>query len=190
MKDTMNKIKSTLVIATLIASALPVMAQRQRISPHETISSTIDGDKVTIVYGRPYSKDPKTGEVRKIWGKLVPFGKVWRTGADEATLITTEQPIVLGGTALPAGTYSLFTLPAADGTAKLIVNKKTGQWGIPYKEQSEATNELARIDLKKDTLDKTVDQFTMAIQPNLDGGGTLQMMWETTQYSMPFTVKK
>jgi len=85
MKDTMNKIKSTLVIATLIASALPVMAQRQRISPHETISSTIDGDKVTIVYGRPYSKDPKTGEVRKIWGKLVPFGKVWRTGADEAT---------------------------------------------------------------------------------------------------------
>ncbi|MFZ0827878.1 MAG: DUF2911 domain-containing protein [Verrucomicrobiia bacterium] len=186
----MNKFKSALVIAAIITTALSVMAQRQRVSPHETISTTIDGNKVTIVYGRPYSKSPKTGEIRKIWGGLVPYGKVWRTGADEATLLTTEQPIVLGGMDIPAGTYSLFTLPAADGTAKLIVNKKTGQWGIPYKEQSEATNELARIDLKKDTLDKTVDQFTMAVEPTPAGGGVLKMMWENTAFSVPFTVKK
>jgi hypothetical protein len=186
----MNKIKLTLIIAVVIATALPVLAQRKRISPHETISAAIDGNKVTIVYGRPYSKDPKTGEVRKIWGGLVPYGKVWRTGADEATLLTTEQPIVLGGMTIPAGTCSLFTLPAADGTAKLIINQRTGQWGIPYKEQSEATNELARIDLKKDTLDKTVDQFTMAIEPNPSGGGVLKMMWENTRFSVPFTVKK
>ena len=186
----MNKFKSALIIAAVIATILPVLAQRQRVSPHETISATIDGNKVTLVYGRPYSKNPKTGEVRKIWGGLVPYGKVWRTGADEATLLTTEQPMVLGGTDIPAGTYSLFTLPAADGTAKLIVNKKTGQWGIPYKEQSEATNELARIDMKQDTLDKTVDQFTMAIEPNPAGGGALKMMWENTGFSVPFTVKK
>ena len=105
-----------------------------------------------------------------------PTARSGAPGADEATLLTTEQPIVLGGTDIPAGTYSLFTLPAADGTAKLIVNKKTGQWGIPYKEQSEATNELARIDLKKDALDKTVDQFTMAIEPNPAGGGVLKMI--------------
>ena len=186
----MNKFKSALVIATLVAIALPVMAQRKRVSPHETITATVDGDKLTLVYGRPYTKDPKTGDPRKIWGGLVPYGKVWRTGADEATLLTTEQPIVLGGTDIPAGTYSLFTLPAADGTAKLIVNKKTGQWGIPYREASEATNELARIDLKKDALDKTVDQFTMAIEPNSSGGGVLKMMWENTGYSVPFTIKK
>ena len=186
----MKLFKSALIIAVIIATALPVMAQRKRISPHETINATIDGNKVTIVYGRPYSKDPKTGEIRKIWGGLVPYGKVWRTGADEATLLTTEQPIVLGGTDIPAGTYSLFTLPAADGTAKLIVNKKTGQWGVPYKVDSEATNELARIDLKKDTLDKTVDQFTMAIEPNPAGGGALKMKWENTGYEVPFTVKK
>ena len=190
MRNTMNKLKSTLIIAVILATALPLMAQRKRISPHETISSAIDGNKVTIVYGRPYSKDPKSGEVRKIWGTLVPYGKVWRTGADEATLLTTEQPVVLGGTTVPVGTYSLFTLPAADGTAKLIINKRTGQWGIPYKEQNEATNELARIDLKKDTLDKTVDQFTMAIDQNPSGGGVLKMMWENTQFSVPFTVKK
>jgi len=186
----MNKLKFALVITAVIATALPAMAQRKRVSPHETITATVDGDKLTLVYGRPYTKDPKTGEVRKIWGGLVPYGKVWRTGADEATLLTTEQTIVVGGTAVPAGTYSLFTLPAADGTAKLIINKRTGQWGIPYKEASEATNELARIDLKKDTLDKTVDQFTMAIDSSSTGGGVLKMSWENTGFSVPFTVKK
>ncbi len=185
-----------IVLAVTLASSTPAMAQaakkkqRQRISPHETITAKIDGDEMKLVYGRPYTTKPGTTEARKIWGGLVPYGKVWRTGADEATLLTTEQPIVLGGTTIPAGTYSLFTLPAADGTAKLIVNKRTGQWGIPYKEQNEATNELARIDLKKAALDKTVDQFTMAIEPNPAGGGVLKMMWENTGFSVPFTVKK
>ena len=186
----MNQLKSILSIAAIIVSTLPLMAQQKKASPHETISAVIDGNRISISYGRPYAIKPGTTEVRKIWGGLVPYGKVWRTGADQATLLTTEQPIALGGTNFPAGTYSLFTVPAADGTAKLIVNKRTGQWGIPYNEQSEATNELARIDLKKDTLDKTVDQFTMAIEPNPAGGGGLKMMWENTQFSVPFTVKK
>ena len=187
----MNKLRYILIIvAAIIVSASPLMAQRKRISPHETISAVIDGNKVTIVYGRPYTKDSRSGEIRKIWGGLVPYGKVWRTGADEATLLTTDQPIVLGGTTIPAGTYSLFTLPVENGTSKLIVNKKTGQWGIPYNEKNELTNELARVDLNKDTLDKTVDQFTMAIEKNPSGGGLLKMMWENTQFSAPFTVKK
>ena len=187
----MNKLRYILIIvAAIIVSASPLMAQRKRISPHETISAVIDGNKVTIVYGRPYTKDSRSGEIRKIWGGLVPYGKVWRTGADEATLLTTDQPIVLGGTTIPAGTYSLFTLPVENGTSKLIVNKKTGQWGIPYNEKNELTNELARVDLNKDTLDKTVDQFTMAIEKNPSGGGLLKMMWENTQLSAPFTVKK
>ena len=119
----MNKLKSILIVAALIASSLPLMAQRQRVSPHDTISSVIDGNRITVVYGRPYTKDPKSGEVRKIWGGLVPYGKVWRTGADEATLLITQKPLVLGGTAIPAGAYTLFTLPQADGSAKLIVNR-------------------------------------------------------------------
>jgi hypothetical protein len=187
----MNKPKYILIImAAIIVGTLPVMAQRKRISPHETIGAVIDGNKLTIVYGRPYTKDPKTGEIRKIWGGLVPYGKVWRTGADEATLLTTEQPIAMGQTTIPAGTYSLFTLPVENGPSKLIVNKKTGQWGIPYNEKNEVTNELARVDLKKDTLDKTVDQFTMAIEKNPSGGGVIKLMWENTQFSLPFTVKK
>jgi hypothetical protein len=187
----MNKFKFALLLTAIVAGALPLLAQpKARVSPLETITAEIDGNNVKIVYSRPYSKDPKTGEIRKIWGKLVPFGKVWRTGANEATLFTTAQPIVLGGTDIPAGTYSLFTVPKEDGTAKLIINKRTGQWGVPYDEAKEAANELARIDLKKDSLDKTVDQFTMAIEKNPAGGGVLKMSWENTQFSVPFTVKK
>jgi hypothetical protein len=182
------------VVAAALVTSTPAMAQaakkkRQRVSPHETITAKIDGDEMKLVYGRPYTTKPGTTEARKIWGGLVPYGKVWRTGADEATLLTTAQPIELGGYSLAPGTYSLFTLPNEDGTAKLVINKKTGQWGIPYNEDSEKANELARVDLKKSTLDKTVDQFTMAIEPEA-GGGLLKMMWETTQYSIPFAVKK
>ena len=184
-----------LVVAAALVTSTPAMAQaakkkqRQRISPHETITAKIDSDEIKLVYGRPYTTKPGTSEARKIWGKLVPYGKVWRTGADEATLLTTAQPIELGGYSLAPGTYSLFTVPYEDGTAKLVINKKTGQWGIPYNEDSEKANELARVDLKKSTLDKTVDQFTMAIEPEA-GGGLLKMVWENTQYSIPFSVKK
>jgi hypothetical protein len=194
LQQTMKKLLPNLIITSVIlACALPMMAQQKRapVSPHETISETIDGNKITIVYGRPYSKNPKQPtEIRKIWGALVPYGKVWRTGANAATLLTVEQPIVIGETTLPAGKYSLFTFPTEDGKAKLIINKKTGQWGIPYNEETEKANELARIDLKKETLDKDVDQFTMAIVKNAAGGGTLKMMWEKTAFSVPFTVKK
>ena len=170
--------------ATTIA---PPATPRARISPHETISLKVDGNRVTIIYGRPYSKDPKTGALRKIWGELVPYGKVWRTGSDEATTLITQQAIDLGGTTVPAGTYTLFTVPQADGSAKLVINKETGQWGVdPYHE----ANELARVDLKKDTLNTQLDQFVMALEKNPAGGGILKMAWETTQFSVAYTVKK
>ncbi len=186
---------AALVIAATLAGTSPASAQtqkkqRQRVSPHETITAVIDGSDVKLVYGRPYTKKPGTTEVRKIWGGLVPYDQVWRTGADEATLLTTSKPIMIGDLSLPAGTYSLFTYPKADGSAKLVVNKKTGQWGVPYDEKKEADNELARVDLKKETLDKPVDQFTMAIEKGPSGGGVIKMMWEKTEYMVPFTVKE
>jgi Protein of unknown function (DUF2911) len=185
----MKKIKSTLVIAALIFCALPLMAQQKRISPHETISSVIDGNRVTIVYGRPYTKDPKTGEARKIWGGLVPYGKIWRTGSDEATLFITQKPIMIGETTIPAGAYTLFTLPVEDGSAKLIINKQVGQWGVGPGSYDEK-RDLARVDLKKEALDKPLDQFTMSIAKNSSGGGAIKLMWENTQYSVAYTVVK
>ena len=186
----MKKFLTTLTIGSIaLASALPVMAQQKRLSPHETISAVIDGNRVTVTYGRPYTKNPRGGEVRRIWGGLVPYGKVWRTGADEATLLVTQKPIVLGGAEVPAGAYTLWTLPQEDGTAKLIINKQIGQWGVGPGSYDEK-QDLARVDLKKDALDTPVDQFTMAVAKNSDGGGILKLSWENTQFSVPFTVQK
>ncbi len=177
-----------LTIATLILIALSTAhaQKKKRISPQETVKTTVDDAQITIVYSRPYTKDPKTGEMRKIWGGLVPYGKVWRTGANEATLLTTTKPIEIGGTALPAGTYSLFSQPEENGTAKLIINKQTGQSGMEYDEKQD----FVRLDLTKGKLEKPVDQFTMAIDKNPSGGGTLKLTWEETGYSVNFSVKK
>jgi hypothetical protein len=178
--------RNLLILSASLLVALPAVGQeKQRVSPHETITADIDGSTVTIVYGRPYTKDPKTGAPRKIWGTVVPYAKVWRTGADEATLLTTTQPLDIGGTSVPAGTYSLYTEPAENG-AKLIVNKQTGQWGTKYDEKQD----LARIEMKKEAVDQPLDQFTIAVQKNPAGGGTLKMSWENTQYSVALKSKK
>ncbi len=191
----MNTVRSALlvVVATIVLGGSPVLAQQKRISPHETVSAVVDGNRVTIVYGRPYTKDPKSGEPRKIWGELVPFGKIWRTWADEATLFITQQDLQIGDVTIPAGAYTLWTLPNEDGTAKLIMNKQVGQWGQDYKDPKKVYDEAkdqARVDLKKDATEKPVDQFTMSVGKNASGGGILKLMWEDTQYSVPYTVKK
>jgi hypothetical protein len=164
-------------------------ARRARLSPADIVSSTIGdrrtGPRVMVVYSRPYTKDPRSGEPRKIWGGLVPYGKVWRTGANEATLFITQQPLVFGSVTIPAGACTLFMLPAEDGTAKLIFNRQIGQWGTQYDEKQD----IARVDLKKEALEAPVDQFTIAIDNNPDGTGTIKLMWENTQYSATFGVQ-
>jgi hypothetical protein len=185
----MNKLKSILAIAAIAISTLPLMAQQKRVSPHETVGAVIEGSRVTVTYGRPYTKDPKSGDARKIWGGLVPYGKVWRTGADEATILITQKPLMFGDTAVPAGAYTLWTLPAEDGSAQLIINKQIGQWGVGPGSYDEK-NDLARIGLTKESLETPVDQLTIAVSKNPSGGGLLKMSWENTQYSAAFTVQK
>jgi hypothetical protein len=181
----MKRLLNVVVAAAVFSTALSARAQSKPASPHETVSATVDGATISITYGRPFTKSPRTGEVRKIWGKLVPYDKVWRTGADQATLLVTDKPILIGGIAVPAGTNSLYTLPTEAG-AKLVINKQVGQWGTEY----DAKQDLARVDLKKTALEKSVDQFTIAIENNAEGGGLLKLAWENTQFSVPFTVQK
>ncbi len=182
----MNKLTTFLALATLVVGTLPLAAQPKRVSPHETVSAVIEGSRVSVTYGRPYTKDPKSGEPRKIWGGLVPYGQVWRLGADEATTLITQKPLQFGDTAVPAGAYSLYLLPQEDGTAKLIINRQIGQWGTQYDEKQD----LARIDLKKDAIEKPLAQLAIAVAKNPSGGGMLKIMWEDTQYSAAFTVQK
>ena len=190
----MKKAISTLIIAAVaLAVALPVQAQQNRraastggLSPHETTSRVIDGNRVTVTYGRPFTKDPRTGEIRKIWGGLVPYGEPWRMGSDEATLLITQKPIELGGKIIPAGAYTLYMMPNENGASQLAISTRLGGWGVPV----DVSHDLARVDLRKEALDNSVNQFTMAVEKNPSGGGVLKLMWENTQFSVPFTVQK
>ena len=190
------------VLALSVAAAVPLLAQPAastpaapaaapkvapaRVSPGAITSTVIDGNRVTLVYSRPFSKDPKTGAARKIWGGLVPYGEAWRLGANEATLLITQQPIDIGGTTVPAGAYSLFLLPVENGTSKLIVNKQIGQWGSQYDDKQD----LGRIDLTTSTPAATVDQFTMGVAKAPAGGGTLTIAWDNQEFTVPYSVKK
>ncbi|PTX91172.1 DUF2911 domain-containing protein [Opitutus sp. ER46] len=179
-----------LVLATVVLAfglTAPLSAQQARKSPHETISRLVQNNRVTIVYGRPYTRHPQTNAPRKIWGGLVPFGKIWRLGADEATLFITQQPLLLGQAEIPAGAYTLFMLPAADGSAELLINREIGQWGVdPY----DRATEIARVPLQRQELATPVDQFTIAIDNGSTAGGVLSFSWEKVQYSVPFRVRK
>jgi hypothetical protein len=188
----MKKLSFIVAAAMLLGTAASEAQQQKRaastggVSPHETTSAVIDGCRVTITYGRPFTKDPKTGEPRKIWGGLVPWDKAWRTGSDEATVLITQKPLMFGDTAVPAGAYTLYTIPAESGSSKLAISKNLGAWGVPVDEK----NDLARVDMKKEPGEKQTDQFTMAVAKNPEGGGLIKLMWEDTQFTAPFTVKK
>jgi hypothetical protein len=183
----MNKVIAVVGLLLLVPF-LPLRAQEhKRVSPHETVSATVDGANIKIVYGRPYTRDPRTQEKRKIWGGLVPFGQVWRMGADEATMLTTDHDIAIGGTRIPAGSYTLFLQPEENGPAKLIVNKQTGQWGTKY----DASQDFVRIDMQRNPISPAVDQFTIKIDKNgTTNESTLRLRWEQFAFSAPITVPK
>ena len=156
-----------------------VIHSRQYTSPRGAAEMTLNGKKLSVDYGRPSMHG------RKIMGELVPFDQVWRTGANKATHFTTEADLMIGNVNVPKGTYTLFTLPSAKGW-KLIINKHTGQWGIPYQYDKE---ELARIDMQMETLPSPVEQFTMSLD-KAGTGGALKLEWEKTRVSVKFTEKK
>jgi len=117
-------------------------------------------------------------------GGVEPYGKVWRNGANEATTFVTSADLAVGGKNVPAGSYTLFVIPNADKWT-LIINKKTGEWGIPYKYESD---ELARVDMKLSTLPSAVENFTIAYDKT-GTGCTLREEWDTTRASVDITVK-
>jgi hypothetical protein len=171
--------KAGLVVGIVALGVGAVLAaQGQRASPHETASATVDGAKITVEYGRPYMKG------RKIFGGLVPIGQVWRTGADEATILTTDATLALGILTVPPGKYSLFTIPG-ESEWTLIVNKQTGQWGTRY----DAGQDLGRTTMKTQPTGGAVEQFEIKISDTA-AGGELRFQWENTRAIAPFVVKR
>src|SRR3954468_7946678 len=163
--------------ASLTVGLAAQPAPEKRPSPPGTVKATLNGATITIDYSRPSVRG------RKIMGALVPYGQVWRTGANEATTLTTDKAIDIGGLAVPAGKYTLYTLPG-ESEWKLIVNKQSGQWGTDYDEKQD----LGRVTLKKAAAAAPVEQFTISID-NAATGGTLKLAWENTELTAPITVK-
>ena len=140
-------------------------------SPPANASCALAGGKtITVDYSSPRAKG------RKIYGGLVPFGEVWRAGANKATTFVTTTDLMVGGTHVPAGNYTIFTVPNKDKWT-LVISKKTGEWGIPY---PGADSDFARVDMKVSALPAAVENFTIAFDKSA-GGCTLRMDWETTR---------
>jgi hypothetical protein len=177
---------SVVAAAALVAVAsLPAFAQKvvsSKVggggSPHETVEWSLDGAKITITYGKPFLKG-------RPLDSLAPAGQVWRLGADEATIITSDKPLMIGSLLLQPGSYSLYALPNP-GAWKLIVNKKTGQCGIPYPKETEAM-EAGRVDLKEGKAAAPVENFTISIADTASGG-TLKLAWGTMEQSVALMV--
>jgi hypothetical protein len=121
---------------------------------------------------------------RAIFGVMVPWDRVWRTGANSATLFETSANLVIGGTAVPAGTYSLYSIPSRTGWT-LIINRNTGQWGTDY----DAQHDLARIPMEVTPLAQAVEQFTIAVEREGERAGVLALAWERTRAAVRFTVQ-
>lgn len=146
-------------------------------SPLDTTRASIAGANLEVVYSRPSRRG------RVIFGGVVPWGEVWRTGANAATQLTTSRDLIIGGTPLPAGKYTLFTFPTPTG-AQLIINSQTGQWGTDYEQK----RDFARVNLETMMLATPLERFTISIEPSGDGG-VLRLAWADRAYSVPFTVK-
>jgi hypothetical protein len=176
-------------IATCVGIALSILlfaacgagAQNKESRPSPPAQATCKlagGKTITVDYSSPRMKG------RKIFGELVPFGKIWRAGANEATTFVTDTDVTVGGTAVPAGSYTIFTIPGEDKWT-LVISKKTGEWGTAYPGPD---NDLARVDMKVSKLPSAVENFTIAFDQS-GAGCTLRMEWETTRAAVDISKK-
>jgi hypothetical protein len=146
------------------------------LSPRDTTRAVIQGAALQVDYGRPRKRG------REIFGGVVPWNRIWRLGANAATQLSTSEDLEIDGRRIPAGTYSLYLLPTPSG-ATLIVNRQTGQWGTSY----DPAHDLAHLPATAEHGGIPADQFTIAVEPEAEGG-VLRMTWDTTSYRVLFTV--
>jgi hypothetical protein len=147
-------------------------------SPPAVASAEVDGASIDIQYAQPAVRG------RTIWGGIVPFNEVWRTGANAATHMTTDRSLVFGGQSIPAGTYTLWSIFQDADSGQLIVNAQTNQWGTNY----DAAQDVLRVDMNAVTTAEPSERFTIHIR-DTDAGGELVLAWDTTEWTVPFTVE-
>ena len=150
-------------------NASPAPADAPLPSPPATATVTLGGGTIDIHYNTPHIRG------RKIMGELVPYGQVWRTGANPATTLITSVPLKFGGLLVPAGTHTLFTLPS-DDTWLLIINNQTGQWGLTYT----PSMDLGRTPMKAKPMAAPQEVMSLSFENTTPTSTELHMRWETT----------
>jgi hypothetical protein len=145
-------------------------------SPPATASATLAGGTIDIKYNSPHMRG------RKIMGGLVPFGKIWRTGANPATTVITSVPLKFGDLLVPAGTHTLYTLPSAD-TWQLIINNQTGQWGLTYNQDQD----LGRVPMKAKPMSSPQEVMSISFEKTTASSTELHIRWETTDRYVTIT---
>lgn len=155
-----------------------IAAQEPRLSPRDSVFLKLDTNVISVTYSRPSMRG------RTIMGALVPWNTVWRTGANEATVLRTSFDMVIGGVPLTRGRYTLWSIPRKENWT-LIINKQTGQWGTRYDEGQDYARFAATVEEVKIPM----DTFTIALDRTGPSSGVLKLMWENTVVSTPFEMK-
>jgi hypothetical protein len=161
------------VILILVIAVAGFFAYTSTLSPEEKLSFDNNGLEVKVTYCQPKMKG------RKIFGELIPYGKVWRTGANAATTISFSKPVTVAGEAVPAGEYTLWSIPN-EGNWTIILNKEAGQWGTNYNENED----LLRVEVPAEEITSQVEQLTMKLA-SVDNGINVNLMWENTKVIIP-----
>ena len=174
----MLSLAACLLLIATASYAQTEQAKKPMLSPPATAEVTLNGKQITIHYNSPAMRG------RKIMGALVPYGKPWRTGANPATTLITPVNLKIGTLEVPAGTYTLFTLPS-ESQWLLIVSKKTGEWGIPYPEG----NDLGRTPMTGKTLSSPQESMSISFENTTGNTTELHVKWENTDESVTVTAE-
>ncbi len=183
-------LKRLLIILAVVAVGLFLYSHfvedifSKRLSPKDTVKFELNDTKLEVLYNRPLKKG------REIFGALVPYDQVWRTGANEATTFTTNKFLVIDGTTVPTGTYTLWTVPQ-DSIWKVFINTKQYPWGVDeqMRPMREPKYDLLEVDVPVINLDNTVEQFTIAFDNTTDNL-KLTMAWDHTKIEVPMEISK
>jgi hypothetical protein len=172
--------KAGLLAFMFFAGAAPGPFRGQVLSPPQHAGCKFtDGKAITVNYSSPRMRG------RKIFGDVVPFGEVWRAGADDATSFVTNVDVIAGSKNIPAGRYTLFTLPTP-AKWTLIVSKQIGEWGIPYPGQQ---YDFTRADMKVSKLPSPLENFTISFD-QAGSACAMKLDWETTRATIDIAEKK
>jgi hypothetical protein len=171
----LRSLNTLLLLCVLVACNAATAQDRKILSPRDSVVFTADTNIVSISYSRPSMRG------RAVMGELVPWGRVWRTGANQATHLRTTFDMMLGGMPVPRGTYTLWTIPGQRRWT-MILNKQTGQWGTQYDERQD----LARFSAAMRHMPAPVDTFTISIERGKGISGSIVLRWENTRVSVPF----